>query len=123
MFTIKEYGIDDTVCGETVKSAAERLGAKVTDTDRIFALDDGGIKAIGALSLCCGKVIIKGVFGDLDFAYRDLMNRALLNVCALMNDITVRVDEIDSYWNIFGFREKDGGMEILNRDIVFGSKH
>ena len=118
-FTVKEYSLNSEVRGESVTSAVKRLNADVTELDRLWVLDENGIKAIGVLSLRHGKVIIKGVYGELDYAYLDLMRRALLNACTLMNDITVRVDEVNEYWLKFGFREADGGMEILNRDIKF----
>ena len=118
-FTVKEYTLDNTVGGESVRSAAKRLQAGVSELDRLWALDEGGIKAIGVLSLRRGKVVIKGVYGEIDYAYLDLMNRVLLNACTMLNDITVRVDEVSEYWAQFGFKEIDGGMEILNRDIKF----
>lgn len=118
-FTIKEYDLSDTVHGESLLCAAERLNADVTELDRFWALDEGGVKAIGVLSLRHGKVVIKGVYGELAPEYLDLMRRALLNACTLFNDITVRVDEVNDYWAQFGFTETAGGMEILNRDIKF----
>lgn len=118
-FTIKEYTLTDVIGGESVMSAVERLNAAVTELDRLWVLCEDGIKAIGVLSLRRGKVIVKGVYGELDRAYLDLMRRALLNACTLMSDITVRVDEVNEYWLKFGFTEKDGGMEILNRNIKF----
>ena len=118
-FTVKEYSLRDEVCGESVVSAASRLRADVSELDRLWVLDEGGVKAIGALALRHGKVVIKGVYGNLSPQYLDLMRRALLNACTLLNDITVRVDEVSDYWAQFGFKEADGGMEVLNRDIKF----
>ena len=120
-FTIKEYSLFDEVGGVSIADAAKSFNADLSELDRLWVLNEGGIKAIGALTLRRGKVVVKGVYGNLTPQYLDLMRRALLNACTLMNDITVRVDEVNGYWAQFGFTETDGGMEVLNRNIKFCS--
>lgn len=118
MFTIKEY--IDSQCSCDKCELCARLGGSAREEDRVFVLDENGPIAAGVLGLERGKVIVKGVYGEIDSQYRDLMNRALLNACSLMNPITVRVKSEDSYWRMFGFKETcDGGMEIMNTDIKF----
>lgn len=114
MFTIKEWSD-----GEQVRALCERLHADAHEGDRVFVLVEGEPKAVGVLGLRHGKVILRGVYGDIDETYRDLMNRALLNVCYDFSPITVRIDAIDDYWLRFGFREVDGGMEVRSDKIIF----
>lgn len=118
MFTVKEC-----LQPETALSLCARLGAPAKPGDRIFVLREDGEKAVGLLGLRHGKVIVKGVWGDVDDAYRDVLNRTLLHVCRCMNPIPVRVEQISAYWKQFGFEEKDGGMEILSTDITFCAGH
>lgn len=114
MFTIKE-------CAESeiFLPLCAGFGAPATEADRVFVFDENGPKGVGILGLRRGVVIIKGVYGELDAAYRDVMTRALLNVCTYMNPIRVRVDTVCDYYKIFGFTEADGGMEVMNTDIKF----
>lgn len=125
MFTVKECtqnehacdmcdGIDTAYC-----KLKERFKANVGEGDRIFVLTESEPKALGVLGLGGGKVIVKGVFGDIDESYRDVMYRSLLNVCRGFNPITVRVEGINPYFKRFGFSEQNGGMEINSRDIKF----
>ena len=114
MFTIKEC-----TESEVFLPLCERFGAPATELDRVFVFDEDGPKGVGVLGLRHGVVIIKGVYGELDAAYRDVMTRSLLNVCTYMNPIKVRVDEIADYYKIFGFIESDGGMEVMNTAIKF----
>ena len=109
MFTIRECAEGVPACNEDCREHAcalcERFNADFNEGDRIFVLDDGGAKAVGVLGLKCGKVVVKGVFG---------------NVCRNMNPITVRVESADaSYYSSFGFKAKDGGMEVQNKSITF----
>lgn len=125
MFTVKECTKSEYACESCDGYGAgcalcRKLGAPAEDGDRIFVLCEGGAKAIGLLGLKRGKVIIKGVYGDVDCAYRDVINRSLMHVCRCMNPITVRVESTDEYWRGFGFIESGGGMEIKNTEIKFG---
>ena len=125
MFTIKECTERERACAEcdtengTTCALAARLCACAEKGDRIFVLNENGPRVVGVLGLRHGKVIVKGVCGDIDEQYRDLMIRALLNACTFMNPITVRGDSTDGYFKRFGFVEKDGGMEVKNTDIRF----
>lgn len=115
MFTVKEWQPSQEL---TALCAA--LHADYADGDRAFVFDEDGPKAVGVLSLYRGtKVLIKGVFGELDAPYRDLMVRALLNVCRNLNPICVRVHECSDYYAAFGFVPVEGGMEVQNTEIVF----
>ncbi len=115
MFTIKEWQPS-----QKLASLCAALHADYQDGDRAFVLEEGEPKAVGILSLYRGtKVLLKGVFGELDPAYRDLMVRALLNVCRNMNPICLRVHEQSDYYADFGFVPVEGGMEVQNTEIVF----
>lgn len=124
MFTVKEC-TEQAACGECDAPGSgscplcERLGGNASDGDRIFVLYEDGPRAAGVLGLRHGKVIVKGVYGALTPAYRDLMVRSLLHVCRCMQPITVRVDTQDDYYASFGFAPKEGGMEVRNTQIVF----
>ncbi len=117
MFTVKE-------CTQTEEAnvLCRQLRAPAQSGDRIFVLHEDGPRAVGILALRGAKVVLKGVYGDIDAAYRDVMCRALLHVCRDMQPITLRVDGEDDYWLRFGFEKKDGGMEVCNKDVVF-SEH
>ena len=123
MFTVKECKDKEHACSEcdgaTRCGLCSRLGADVADGDRIFVMTEDGPIAVGVLGLKKGKVILKGVYGDISEQYRDLLNRSLLHVCRLMAPIAVRVESVDSYWRRFGFAECDGAMELLNTQIKF----
>ena len=124
MFTIRECAEGVPACNEDCREHAcalcERFNADFNEGDRIFVLDDGGAKAVGVLGLKCGKVVVKGVFGNVEAVYKDLIVRAMLNVCRNMNPITVRVESADvSYYSLFGFKTKDGGLEVQNKSITF----
>ena len=125
MFTVKECTQKECACCECdtaqIKSCplCERLNANAVEGDRIFVLTEGVPKAVGVLGLSRCKVIVKGVFGDIDESYRDVMYRALLNVCRDFNPITIRVEEVNPYFKSFGFTERDGGMEIISSNIKF----
>lgn len=122
MFTIRECIAENPACDNCKRSGcalAGKFGADIEEGNRIFVFNEGGVKAVGVLGLEKGKVIVKGVYGDIADEYRDLTCRAMLNVCRNMNGITVRVKSTDKYFLRFGFREHDGGMEIFNKNIVF----
>lgn len=114
MFTVKEC-----TDARIFLPLCAKLGAPACELDRVFVFDEDGPKGVGVLGLRRGTVILKGAYGELDAAYRDVLIRALLNVCTFMNPIKVRVDTVDDYYKIFGFTEKDGGMEVMNTDIRF----
>lgn len=118
MFTVKEC-----TQPEIAFPLCERLGAPAETGDRIFVLNEDGAKAVGILRLVHGKVLVAGVWGDLNEAYRDVLCRSLLHVCRCMNPIPVRVEQTSAYWKMFGFTEKDGGMEVLSSNITFGHEH
>lgn len=109
----------DENCREHACALCERLNADFSEGDRIFVLDDDGAKAAGVLGLKGGKVLVKGVFGEADAAYKELVLRAMLNVCRNMNPITVRAENSDFNYSVFGFAPKDGGMEVHNKSITF----
>lgn len=115
MFTVKEW--QD---GEALKSVCARLGADYEEGDRAFVLVEGEPLAVGVLSLYRGtKVLIKGVYGDIDDRYRDLMCRSLLFFASNLSPITVRVNEVSDYYRALGFTETEGGMEVNNKEIRF----
>ena len=114
MFTVKEctqYEEGSALCA--------RLGGSAQEGDRLFVLEEGEPIGVGVLGLRNGKVIVKGVYGTLSPAYRDVLLRSLLHVCRCLDPITVRVEGTDGYYKPFGFTENDGGMEVLNTDISF----
>ena len=116
MFTIKEWPH-----GEALESVCARFHADYAEGDRAFVFEEGEPRAVGVLSLYKNtKVLVKGVYGDLDAPYRDLMIRSLLFVASNMNPITVRVHEVSDYYRHLGFTEVDGGMEVRNKEIHFG---
>ena len=116
MFSIKEWQQS-----EELKRVCERFNADYEEGDRAFVFVEGEPKAVGILSLYKGtKVLVKGVYGNLDAPYRDLMVRSLLFVASNMNPITVRVNEVSDYYRNLGFTESDGGMEVRNKEIHFG---
>ena len=118
MFTVKE-------CTDLLAARAlcEKWGAPFADGDRVFVLDEDGPQAVGLLGLRKGKVLVKGVYGDVSPAYRELVRRSLLHVCSLMPPIPVRVDETDDAWEAYGFTAHDGGMEAMNTDIRYPHSH
>lgn len=113
MFTVKETQYEEG------SALLARLGGTAQEGDRIFVLDEDGPIGAGVLGLCGGKVIVKGVYGALSPAYRDVLLRSLLHVCRCMQPITVRVEGTDETFTPFGFAEKDGGMEAMNTEIRF----
>lgn len=115
MFTIKEW--QD---GEELRRVCDKVHADFREGDRAFVLVEGEPLAVGVLSLYKGtKVLLKGVYGDIDDRYRDLMCRSLLFVASNMNPIVVRVEEVSEYYRNLGFTEADGGMEVSNKEIRF----
>ena len=116
MFTIKEWPP-----GEALERVCTRYNADYEEGDRAFVFEEGEPRAVGVLSLYKNtKVLVKGVYGDLDAPYRDLMIRSLLFVASNMNPITVRVHEVSDYYRRLGFTEVEGGMEVNNKEIHFG---
>lgn len=113
MFTVKEYTREEF---DALRGAPQ---ADVREGDRLFVLWEDAPKGVGILRLQRGKVLLAGVYGDLSPAYRDLMYRALLNVCRGFAPITVRVESDDPYFAPFGFTSADGGMEVRSDNIRF----
>ncbi len=125
MFTVKECKAGENACDLCEENAGgacalcERLGGAVQEGDRVFVLRENVPLAAGVLGLRDGKVLLKGVYGDITPDYRDVLIRSLLHVCRCMAPITVRVESTDVYYKRFGFTQTDGGMEVRNTDITF----
>lgn len=119
MFTVKECVPQESCADGSAKELCARFSAPYTAGDRVFVLREDGARAVGLLGLAHGKVIVRGVYGNIDEGYRDIVIRSLLHVCRCMQPITVRVNEVSAYFAAFGFTEKDGGMEISNTELRF----
>lgn len=117
MFTIKECTSEFIRCGECGNRC--KFVPDLPRHNRIFAFDEDGVKAVGVLGLEGGSVVVCGVYGNVSEAERDLITRAVLNVCKGMNPITVRVKEQNDYFKQFGFIPDGNGMKISNKDIKF----
>ena len=117
MFTIKECTTEFARCGECASRC--KFVSDLPTHNRIFAFDEGGVRAVGVLGLEGGSVVFCGVYGTVNEAERDLITRAVLNVCRGLNPITVKVKEQNAYFKQFGFVPDGNGMKILNKDITF----
>lgn len=122
MFTVKECTENARACEQCNGASCalcSRYGGKMQEGDRIFVLTDDTPRGVGVLGLHKGKVVLKGIFGDLDAAYRDILLRSLLHVCRCMQPITVRAEGNDARLRAFGFAPADGGMECENTKLNF----
>lgn len=107
---------------DRVEKLSEKFGVEATPMDRAFVMEDTALGreiGLGVIGLVGGTVIIKSLYveqGQPFFSY-DLLVRAVLNVLRNFAPIKVKLPKTDVYFERFGFKQVEGGMEVVSDEI------